>query len=429
MNELVENYSQSIKFTIGYAGTGKSTLLAEEATDRALVLTPTHKAKEVLQYKGVENVFTIHNVLKLVPTLDTNFRKRGKLQKLQRIGEVDLLLIDKVIIDEYSMIPMFILDMLLELLPAKAEVSIYGDSYQLPPVEGEPIEPEWYTEDITRLTTQYRAEAPEVIETFTRFVHYLERPSTTADLTLNPAIEHGDIKGFNPDTDRALCFTNAETIRVNDRIAKHLGLPSEISIGEKVSINGLLGELVENPLESVYTIYPKCISKGQLMSGDKLIATVEKIESDMSKFNQSIPDSEKLFIEIEDTVYAFHGDIDHYINDKAYKKEVEDSQLELIAEYDLEADIDLKQWCRLNKNELTRARGKAWSTYLAHQGLSFDLRRPFATTVHKAQGSEFKTIYIAQDDMKIAIRGADYTQYARLMYVALSRAIHKVIVI
>jgi len=62
MNELVDNYSQNIHFTLGYAGTGKSTKLAEEATDKSIVLTPTHKAKNVLEYKGVQNVFTIHSV-------------------------------------------------------------------------------------------------------------------------------------------------------------------------------------------------------------------------------------------------------------------------------------------------------------------------------------------------------------------------------
>jgi len=429
-DELVENYSQNIKFTVGYAGTGKSTLLAEEADDKTLVLTPTHKAKEVLQHKGVKNVFTIHSVLKLVPTLDMNFRKRGKLQRLRRIGEVDLKSIDNVIIDEYSMISTYILDTLLELLPSTTPVTIFGDSMQLAPVDGDPIDPEFYqTSGIETLTKQYRAEAPEVIETFTRFVKFLEKPTARADLTLNPAIEHGTIEGFNPDTDRALAYTNAETIIVNERIAKYLDMPAEISIGEKVSINGLIGELVESPTEPVLTIYPKCISKGQLMSGDKLIATIEKIEADIEKFNQQIPDRADFFIEIEEVTYAFYGDIDHYVNDKQYKKDVEDAQLDLINEYELDLEVDLKRWCRDNKNPHTRVRGKAWSTYLAHQGLVFDLRRPFCTTTHRAQGSEFKTVYIHQEDMKKAIRGSDYTQYARLMYVALSRAIHKVVII
>ncbi len=430
-NELIENYSQNIQFTLGYAGTGKSTLLAKEASASTIVLTPTHKAKEVLQAKGLKQVFTIHSVLKLVPTLDMNFRKKGKMQKLQRLGDVDLKQIDTIIIDEFSMIPTHIMDLLLELLPAKAKVLVYGDPYQLPPVDGDPIDPYWYTENITTLTTQYRAEAPEVIETFTRFVKYLERPGFNDNLRLNPAIKKGSLVDFNPATDRALAFTNKEVISINDRIAKYLDLPSEISIGETVMINGLIGTIMAEPddLEDMRTIYPKCVTKGRLMQGDKLDATIEKIEAEMDKFNQRIIDGSPYYISIEDTTYVFFGDTDHYAHSTTYKQDVENTQLDLINEFNLAEDIDLKDWCRYNKNEHTRARGRAWSTFLGHQGLTWDLRRPYATTIHKAQGSEFDTIYLAQDDIKKAIRGSHYEQYARLMYVALSRAIKKVVII
>lgn len=438
IGDEIENYSQDIRFTLGYAGTGKSTLLAKEVTPTTIVLTPTHKAKDVLKSKGVDNVFTIHSVMKLVPTIDQNFRKKGKMQRLQRIGDVDLKSINKVIIDEFSMIPTFIMDMLLDMLPADAEVSIYGDPYQLPPVDGEPVDPYWYTdeENIIILTKQHRAEAPEVVETFTRFVNYLEFPTPSADLTLNTKIKKGSLNNFNPDTDRALAYTNKEVITVNNKIANILDLPKEISIGETISINGLLGTLVKNPnLELDYpyeilTIYPKCVSKGELMSGDKLLDTIEKIEDDIEKYNQQLPNSEEFYVRIEEQVYRIYADIDHYAHSKTYKAEVEDIQLELINKHNLDHDINLPQWCKENRGDpLVRERGKAWSSFLGHQSLVWDLRRPFCTTVHKSQGSEFNTVYIAQDDIKKAIRGGHYEQYARLMYVALSRATKKVVIV
>ena len=172
--ELVSNFDQTIKFITGHAGTGKSTHLAKNTDPSTIVLTPTHKAAKVLQQKGITNVFTIHSVLKLVPHLDQSFDPtKHRIQKLKRIGKVDLSTIDKIVIDEFSMIPQNILDYLLELLPAHAEVVIYGDPFQLPPVTGEPIDPLVYTDDITRLTTQHRAEAPCVVETFERFVDYI----------------------------------------------------------------------------------------------------------------------------------------------------------------------------------------------------------------------------------------------------------------
>ena len=432
MEETYYNYEQPIKFIIGHAGTGKSTKLASRATDNSIVLTPTHKAKEVLERKGVKNVFTIHSVLKLVPTLDMNFRKKGKLKKLVRLGAVELDFVKEVIIDEYSMIPMSIMDLLLELLPAKTPVVVFGDSYQLPPVDGDPIDPEFYAHEIEKLTKQYRSDAPEVVETFTRFVKFLETGDTSIDLRLNEKIKNGNVKLFDPRTDRALAYTNEETININNRIAKALNLPREISLGETVTINGLTGvlsdELPEGQPHSI-TIYPACIAKGRLLKGDKLQDKIDKIEHDMNKFRQKIVDGVMHHINIEGVLYSFYGDVDHYANDKDYRGDVEDSQLTLIHTYNLDVDIDLKDYCRTNKCDLTRARGKAWATYLSHQNLVFDLRRPFCTTIHKAQGSEFDTVYIAQDDIKKTIRGGNYEQYARLMYVALSRAINKVIII
>ena len=431
IGDEIENYSQDIYFTIGHAGTGKSTLLAENTSDTTLVLTPTHKAKSVLEYKGLNNVFTIHSVLNLVPTIDQNFRKKGKMQKLQRIGDVDLSSIRSIVIDEFSMIPTFILDILLEVLPDKAEVFIYGDPYQLPPVDGEPIDPYFYTSEdrIHTLTQQHRAEAPEVVETFTRFVEYLEYGGAM-DLTLNPAIKHGGLERFNPDTDRALAFTNNKVIEVNNKIASILKLPKEISIGEQVSINGVLGTLVEPDDRPVLTIYPKCVSKGALMQGQKLLDKIDEIEFEIDKYNQSLPYGEEHYIEIDGNTYRLLGDINHYQHSKEFKAEVEDIQLEVIKTHSLNEDVNLADWCKQNRSKpLVRERGKAWSNYLGHQGLVWDLRRPFCTTVHKSQGSEFSTVYIDQDDIKKAIRGNHYEQYARLMYVALSRAIHKVVII
>ena len=129
--EQIIQSPHGIFLVTGPTGSGKSTKLAEEAKKQAsLVLTPTHKARNVLEAKGVENVFTIHAVLKLVPTLNTNFRKGQKLKALKRVGSVELDDIEVVIIDEFSMISTHILDLLLELLPDTCEVHIFGDPYR-----------------------------------------------------------------------------------------------------------------------------------------------------------------------------------------------------------------------------------------------------------------------------------------------------------
>jgi ATP-dependent exoDNAse (exonuclease V) alpha subunit len=432
-DELIDNYSQDIHFVIGYAGTGKSSRLANDTDHSTIVLTPTHKAKEVLIDKGLENVFTIHSVLKLVPTIDENFRTRGSLQKLRRIGDVDLKHISHIVIDEYSMISTRILDLLLEVLPAKAKVTIYGDSGQLPPVDGDPIDPYFYTaeEKIETLTKQYRAEAPEVVKAFTKFAQFIETGDSRIDLRLvfGGSLRRGDISSFNPDTDRILAYTNDRVIELNNMVAQKLNLPREISIGETVLVNGLVGRVVKEPDEPILRIYPKCVAKGQLMSGDKLIDTIEKVEDDIDTYNQKLHYAEPFYVDIEDTVYELRCDIEHYKHSKSFKQTVENAQLELIHEYNLGNDIDLKQYCRTHNNSHTKARGRAWSDFLGHQSLVWDIRRPYATTVHKSQGSEFAKVFIDQEDIKKAIRGNYYEAYSRLMYVSLSRAIKEVIIL
>ena len=207
----------------------------------------------------------------------------------------------------------------------------------------------------------------------------------------------------------------------------------EIAIGEEILINGLVGTLVEvDPIEAIEldTIYPKCVSKGKLMSGDKLYEAISSIEADIAKFNTDISGYTMAYVEIEEEVYRFHYDLEHYANAKDLKKEVEEAQFSLIDIHGLNAEVNLKDWCRDNRGAKgVKTRGIAWSTYLAHQGLIWDKRRPFCTTIHKAQGSEYDWVFIAQTDIKRAIRKGYYMNYAKLMYVALSRAINKVVIV
>ncbi len=437
MLEIVSNFDQEIKFITGFAGSGKSTRLAELADSKTLVLTPTHKAASVLMDKGVSNVYTIHATLKLVPTLNQNYNplKNHKMQKLKQIGSTDLESIKDVFIDEFSMIPQDVLDLLLEVLPASAKVTVFGDPFQLPPVDGEQIDPLIYTDDIEELTVQHRAEAPEVVETFMRFMTYIKTGDNNSNLRMNPAIQHGTLRGFNPLHDRALAFTNKRVNELNDEIAEVLEIRKEFTH---------LDDLVANSIDCIFvndimvtedfaqTLFPNCISKGKLMEQKKLEDQANKAMIDIHKYGTGkfLGHYEEGLIRINDKTYAITYDRDHYHTQKALKAEVDKWQSYIYSNYDIDEDEKLKDWCYANKGEKgVKERGQAWSHYIAHSNLVFNLQRPFATTIHKSQGSEFKTVYIAQTDIKRAIRSGYYLNYARLMYVALSRAINKVVLV
>lgn len=87
----------------------------------------------------------------------------------------------------------------------------------------------------------------------------------------------------------------------------------------------------------------------------------------------------------------------------------------------------------VDRNELYRAikeaskkakKNKDWSAYFDLINLFPDLRPAYASTVHKSQGSTYGTVYINLTDIG---RNRTPSEVARLMYVALTRASHKVI--
>lgn len=431
MLEEVSLYDQEILFVVGFAGAGKSTELVNRANDSTLILTPTHKAADVLMGKGIQNVYTIYSTLKLVPTINMDYdpTKKQRMQRLSRIGNTKLEDITDVFIDEFSMIPDKVLDMLLEVLPAHAKVTIFGDPYQLPPVDGEPIEPYNYTDNVEELTKQYRAEAPEVVETFMRFMYYI-KDGSEMNLKMNPKIKSGTIKEFNKETDRILAYTNARVNELNSEVADMLGLPAEYSIGEDLLANQIKCEFSDNPADTF--IYPTCISKGYLMKGQDLQLAIMQTERDSDKFNtkKHVKHFPTCTIQIREQDYNIIYDPDHYHTQLRLKREVEERQAYLYSTYDIPEDVRLSTWCKEHVGVPGVAeRSKAWSRQIAHNNLVFNLQRPFATTIHKSQGSEFSTVFIDQEDIKKSIRKGYYGQYARLMYVALSRAIKRVILI
>jgi hypothetical protein len=165
------------------------------------------------------------------------------------------------------------------------------------------------------------------------------------------------------------------------------------------------------------------------MVGDNLYLAIAKTRNDIDKFGIEIPYN-RYSVKVEDEYYNIHVNFKHYNKSKELKKALEDAQYNVIQEHSLDKDIHLPTWCRAhNGYKGVKERSWAWSTFLTHQNLVFDVRRPFATTVHKAQGKEFNKVYLDQDDIKKSIRNNYYLTYARLMYVGLSRAIKEIIIL
>lgn len=408
-------YEQDTQFITGFAGSGKSTKIVELATPKTLILTPTHKAAAVLIDKGLNNVYTIHAVLKLVPTINDNFRKK-MTTKLTRVGATDLSKITHIIIDEFSMVSEEILNILMGALPDKCHVTIVGDPYQLPPVTGTKIEP-W--EPIEELTVQYRAKNDNAVALFMEYMYYLR-----GDTNRLPENTYSQTKDwaelFNPLTDRILAYTNQKVIDLNNVIAEDKPFYYE----DELVMNGIPVTMKLSDFNP--RIYPSCVAKGKLMDGNKLIKASDKATNDINKYGTNLGMYKQMSIELEGEDYLIYYDPNHYQTEKRLKTEVEIWQKNVISMNNLTPQDNIPDFCRKNRSaQGVRERGKAWSKYLAHTQYVFNVARPYASTVHKAQGSEFSSVFIDEQDIRIC-KGFSQEQYARLMYVSLSRGIDNI---
>ncbi len=408
-------YDQDVEFITGFAGSGKSTHLAKRAKPTTLVLTPTHKAATVLKNKGLVHVYTIHSVLKLVPSIDDNFR--GKMRsRLTRIGSTNLDDINEIFIDEFSMISQEIMDLLMSVLPTKAKVTIYGDPYQLPTITGDPIV---IFEPYTELNVQYRSHNDKATMLFMAYKDYISGVTNTLPTnTYSPTANWKEL--FSKDTDRVVAFTNARVVELNNMIADN----KPYSFGDDLLMNGIPVIMALSDYNP--RIYPSCMAKGELMPHKKLVTASRNASSKIDKFRVDLSGYQETSIVVDNDKFLIYYDVDHYATEQRLKADVEKYQRLVVDANKLDSEINIPEWCRANKSARgVKNRGKAWSRYLAHRDYVFNLARPYVTTVHKAQGSEFRAIFIDETNLSM-IKSKNPMMYARLMYVALSRGIEEV---
>ena len=194
---------------------------------------------------------------------------------------------------------------------------------------------------------------------------------------------------------------------------------------------GPLDVIFRGVTSSPVDLFPKCINKAKLASDYE--TKTRRAYKNIAKYKTKIPYPTCEVRHTDDgtdKIFTVYYDPDYYNTHRQLSKEVERYQNLVITTHGLDKDIPIAGWCKDHRDyKYVNERGKAWQAYIAHSELVFSLTRKYATTVHKAQGSEFSSVFIDQDNMKQSVRGKNLKQYARLMYVAMSRAINRVYII
>lgn len=135
----IQNESNRFMTLIGFAGTGKTTIINAIISNmsrgkKTVVSAPTHKAKEVIaQITGAPSE-TIQAILGLKPNTDLeNFNPNKPI--FEPLGKEKIRNFDLIIIDEASMLGKLIVEMIKEKAALhRVRVLFVGDKLQLPPV-------------------------------------------------------------------------------------------------------------------------------------------------------------------------------------------------------------------------------------------------------------------------------------------------------
>ena len=256
----VDRFKDNEKYTTisGFAGTGKSTLVKFiiDALDvdpsKVAYVAYTGKAAEVLRKKGNANALTLHKLLyDSIPRPGGGFFRKPKMRLDYTI----------VVVDECSMVPKTMVDMLLK---HKVYIIFLGDPFQLPVIDKNEENhlldhPHIFLDEIMRQAAE--SEIIQLTMKIRKFEPFEE-------------IKGDEVKIFNKNelntgmllwADQVICATNLTRFNLNNQIRELLGYTGTIQNGEKLIIkrnywdcinqdnnplvNGMTGTII-NPIES-----------------------------------------------------------------------------------------------------------------------------------------------------------------------------------
>ena len=385
----------------GPAGVGKTTLLKhlmqmQENTTLCQVLgvkpittwaltATTNKAAEVLQESTGIKAQTIHSLLglRVFNDFETGTSKISRTEKSIVIEDT------LIVVDECSMVDSTLYRFINE-GTINCKIVYVGDHCQMAPVRetlspvfvhNEPIHLKQivrsqHTPEITALCTQLR----ETVETG-RFLPIQTEPGNAAIQYLSPAEAEQEIQrvflhDMHADA-RILCYTNNKVLGFNQYLRQQRGLPDQFTSGEWVVSNAMTFGLGSNKNRPAL-----------------------RVEQDV-----------EIFAVEETTPYEFYA--------RGLKYEL---PIYLVCTsagtYRVAKNMD--EYRGLVK-ELSRM--KEWPAYFDLKEHIADLRPRDACTVYKAQGSTYHTVFVDLADIGTC---TNPSQAARMLYVACSRATHRI---
>ena len=372
-------FEENISIITGGPGTGKTTIIntiskifLENGYNISLCAPTGRAAKRIEETTGIE-AKTIHRMLGYIPS---SYDDIGHFE----YNEDNPLDTDLIIIDEMSMVDVVLFEKLLRGIKDNTKLIIVGDVDQLPSVGAGNV--------LKDLINSNKIKYTKLIDIF--------RQSENSNIIVNahkinngqePILNEKNSDFFFLNTDAPSITRNIVVDLISRRLPKAYGYDysKDIQILTQ-SRKGICGVFELNKLLQDI-LNPKTEASDEILVGNKLFRVNDKVMQTKNNYNLYFVDDEG-----EENFGVYNGDMGHiiFIDESSNKLTVEMDDKRLI-DYSLE-DLD-------------------------------NLELAYAITIHKSQGSEFKSVIIPMFD------GYKLLQTRNLLYTAITRAKENIVLV
>ena len=372
-------FEENISIITGGPGTGKTTIIntiskiyLDNGYNISLCAPTGRAAKRIEETTGIE-AKTIHRMLGYIPS---SYDDIGHFE----YNEDNPLDTDVIIIDEMSMVDVVLFEKLLRGMKDNTRLVIVGDVDQLPSVGAGNV--------LRDLINSKKIKYTKLVDIF--------RQSESSNIIVNAhKINNGQEPILN-EKNSDFFFLKTETPAITrnvvvDLISKRLPNAYGYDFSKDIQIltqsrKGICGVFELNRLLPDI-LNPKTETTDELLVGNKLFRVNDKVMQTKNNYNLSFFDSDG-----EENFGVYNGDMGHIIFiDKSSKKLTVEMDDNRVIDYTLE-DLD-------------------------------NLELAYAITIHKSQGSEFKSVIIPMFD------GYRLLQTRNLLYTAITRAKENIVLV
>ena len=411
LNNFLKNKEKLFLLT-GKAGSGKTTTISNFLLQSGIpthdiaILTPTHKAKQVIR-KKTNNVFeyyTIHKFLGYSRSVDETGKIRFKISKNFDDNKIPRI----IAVDECSMINQYSFFKLINKINTiKAKAIFMGDNNQLPPI-GEELSTSFDIENCYHLHESLRNKGQVynlceyVLDNIEKDVLDIKKFDNDDDVNVfGNIIEYTDELLDHRDKDyKILCWTNARCQSMNILMRKKIyGHDADkFCTGERLIVTNYFQSATGEPYPSNSEFIVEevdrekvDVSSLEFIPSKYIPANIKQLEI----YNLKIQDDDIIRCVIDDDRKKVQTILDNIKLD-ALKKNMNNRKVDAVLLWEL--------------------------YYTVKDSLMPPIDYSYAITIHRSQGSEWDFIFV---DMKDIYKNTNIIERNKLFYVAFSRTMQK----